>query len=448
MPQRNFLILLVMTAVSFACYVRGGQNPYTRYVASGLAAIDEDAATKVPDRELFNAAMQGMVEVLHRRGDVHSEFLTEEEADPLRAEIRQQFGGIGVRIRFVGEPPRLMIVGPPEPASPAARANLLPGDQILAIDDQPTAGMSMGAVLLRMRGQPGTSVRLTVEQEHEAEPRIVELTRELISIESILGDVHAKDGTWQFALTTDPRIAQVRITSFGDHTAEELTKVLDQLTAGGVQAVVLDLRDNAGGALDAAVAVCDLLLPGGKAVVETRGRDRSLQQKYVTTQGDKRFLNLPLAVIVNQNSASAAEIVAACLQDHGRAVVVGQRSYGKGSVQQLLPMESGKSLLKLTSASFWRPSGANIHRAPEAPESAKWGVSPNSGHEVSLSPDEYAVYRRYRVQRDMLGRDSGTEIEEPDEPDEPPVPDDFVDVQLKKAVDYLRGELERPGTTN
>jgi carboxyl-terminal processing protease len=215
------------------------------------------------------------------------------------------------------------------------------------------------------------------------------------------------------------------------------------LTAGGVQAVVLDLRDNAGGALDAAVAVCDRLLPGGKTVVETRGRDRSLRRHYVTTEGEKRFLRLQLAVIVNQNSASAAEIVAACLQDHGRALVVGQRTYGKGTVQQLLPMESGKSLLKLTSASFWRPSGANIHRVPDAEESAKWGVSPNPGYEVRLSPDEYAVYRRYRVERDMLGKDSGADTEEMGEPDEPPVPDDFVDVQLEKAVGCLRGEMEK-----
>jgi carboxyl-terminal processing protease len=186
-----------------------------------------------------------------------------------------------------------------------------------------------------------------------------------------------------------------------------------------------------------------LLLPGGKAVVETRGRDRSLRRLYVTTEGEKRFLNLPLAVIVNQNSASAAEIVAACLQDHGRAVVVGQRTYGKGTVQQLLPMESGKSLLKLTSASFWRPSGANIHRAPDAAESAKWGVSPDPGYEVRLSPDEYAVYRRYRVARDMLGQEIGVETVDVTEPDESPVPDDFVDVQLEMAVGYLRGDLEK-----
>ncbi len=440
MPQRNLLILLVMVAVSYACYVRGGQNPYPRYLASGLAAIDEEAIERVPDRELFNAAMQGMVEVLHRRGDEHSEFLTEEEADPLRAEIRQQFGGIGVRIRFVGKPPRLAIVGPPDPGSPAARANLLPGDHIRAIDGRSTDKMTMADVLHRMRGEPGTTVTLTIEPAHEPKPRTIELTREIVNIESIVGDVHGSDGKWQFALATDPRIALVRITSFGDHTAEELTRVIDGLTAAGVQAVVLDLRDNAGGVLDAAVAVCDLFLPGGEVVVELRGRNLPIDRRVTEDRG-KKFLKLPLAVLVNQNSASAAEIVAACLQDHGRAVVVGERTYGKGTVQQMLEMESGKSLLKLTSASFWRPSGANIHRTPDAPESAKWGVSPNPGYEVRLSPDEYAVYRRYRVERDLLGQDVGVETEDVTEPGEPQVPDDFVDVQLEKAVGYLRGTL-------
>ena len=443
MPQRNFLILVVMIAVSYVCHVRGGQNPYTRYVASGLAAIDEDAIDEVPDRDLFNAAMQGMVGVLHRHGDAHSEFLPQDEADPLRAEIRQQFGGIGVRIRFVGDPPQLTIVGPPDAGSPAARAILLPGDHIREIDGHPTSTMTLGEVLQLMRGQPGTVVKLTIERAHAATPRTVELTREIINIESIVGDVRSSDGRWQFALSADPRIALVRITSFGDRTAEELARVLDELKTGGVQAAVLDLRDNAGGALDAAVAVCNLFLPGEQFVVELRGRGSVADRRVTTNDGDK-YLKLPLAVLVNQNSASAAEIVAACLQDYGRAVVVGQRTYGKGTVQQMMEMESGKSLLKLTTAGFWRPSGHNIHRAPDTPESAKWGVSPDSGYEVRLSPEDYAVYRRYRAERDMQGQEIGVDREDIADSDEPPVPANYVDAQLDKAVAYLQGVLDRP----
>ncbi len=150
-----------------------------------------------------------------------------------------------------------------------------------------------------------------------------------------MGDVRGSDGKWQFALAEDPRVALVRITSFGDHTAEELSQVLDQLVSAGVKGVVLDLRDNAGGALDAAVAVCEPAAArrkagGGDCAAAIRRQHRRVRPR----KSEKRFLTLPLAVIVNQNSASAAEIVAACLQDHGRAVVVGQRTYGKGTVQQ------------------------------------------------------------------------------------------------------------------
>jgi carboxyl-terminal processing protease len=177
MPQRNLLILLAVTALSYACYVRGEQNPYARYASGGLETIDESALQHVPESELFSGAMQGMVEVLRRHGDEHSQFLSEAEADPLRSDIRQEFGGIGVRIRLVGNPPRLVIAAPPDPGSPAAHANLLPGDQILAIEGRSTEGMTMSAVLQAMRGEPGTVLELTVRHENGGESRTQKLTR-------------------------------------------------------------------------------------------------------------------------------------------------------------------------------------------------------------------------------------------------------------------------------
>jgi carboxyl-terminal processing protease len=400
MPRRSFLILLIATAVSYVCYARGDHDPYCRYVASGLAAIREDALDPAPSPDLFDGAMQGMVDVLRRRGDPHSQFLNAAEAGPLRNEIHQQFGGIGVRIGFEGDPPQLKIVGPIEPNTPAGRAKLLPGDRILQIDGQPTAGMNKRDVLALLVGEPSTSVRLTIRSQHESQARTIELVRDVIEIDSILGDRHGPDGHWLFALEDDPRIAQIRIVSFGDRTALEFATVLPQLLGNGVRAIVLDLRDNAGGSLGAAVAVCEMLLPAGKMIVETRGRGQTVRQTY-STKVDGKYYDLPVTVIVNQNSASAAEIVAACLQDHRRAVVVGQQSFGKGTVQQLLPL--GKSLLKLTWASFRRPSGANIHHTMGTPADAVWGVMPDTGYEHKLSPDEYAAYTAYRDQRDGNG---------------------------------------------
>ena len=437
MPQRNLVILLLVTAFSYTCYVRGGQNPFARYVAGGLEEIEEDSLEPVPGRELFDGAMQGMVDVLHRHGDEHSQYLPAEEADPLRSEIRQQFGGIGVQIRMAGDPPRLTISSPPEPGTPAARANLLPGDHIQAIDRQPTQGMDMVEVLNRVRGEPGTVVQLTIQSQHQKLPRTLDLVREIIHIKSVLGDMPAGDGTWRFVLPADPRIAHIRITLFGDRTPQELAEVLDRLLEQDVQAVALDLRDNAGGVLDAAVAVCDMFLPGNLEIVETRGKNGALRKRYETT-GAGLYLDVPLAVIVNQESASAAEIVAACLQDHRRAVVVGERSYGKGTVQQVVPL-AGKSLLKLTWASFWRPSGKNIHRMAGDPDHGEWGVVPNAGYERQLSSQQYVAYRKYRSQRDMVN--PNPPLAGDNQKDEP-TPAEFVDEQLALALKHLQGRLD------
>jgi carboxyl-terminal processing protease len=406
-------------------------------VAEGLSTIDESALDRVPDRELFDGAMRGMVGVLDRRGDPHSKYLNREDAEPMRTEIRQQFGGIGVRIGFEGEPPKLTIVEPPMLGSPASLKKLRVGDRILSIDGHTTAAMKMIDVLQLMRGKPGESVRLTVLSDSDTDPRTVDVVREVINIESVVGDRRSEDGGWHFRLEGDPRIAHIRVVSFGERTAEELKRVLEHAVAQGVQGVVLDLRDNPGGSLDASVAVCGHFLPAGKMVVQTRGRDGQVLHHYETVE-EGEFLDLPLVVMVNDQSASAAEIVAACLQDHGRAVVAGQRSHGKGTVQQMIPLETGESLLKLTWASFWRPSDAKIHRAVGEAESATWGVMPDAGLERPLTNAEREAYVTYRENRDKfqpvaLGADS--------ENNEESAPADFADVQLELATKHLRAQL-------
>ena len=344
-----------------------------------------------------------------------------------------------MRIRIGGEPPQLSIAGPPEPGTPAARANLLPGDEILSIGDRPTDGLSMAEVLRLMRGVPGTSIRLTVRHAGQTETQTVELVRETIMIDSILGDLRRADGSWEFQRPDDPRIATIRITTFANKTAAELGDVLARLQAQGMEAVVLDLRDNAGGALDAAVAVCDMFLPADDMIVETARRDHQLRDRYVAS-GNGRYQDLPLAVLVNGSTASASEIMAACLQDHQRAVIVGERTYGKGTVQELLPVESGRSLLKLTTASYWRPSGKNIHRMPSATPEDTWGVQPSAaGFEVPLTDQEYVAYREYRSQRDLLeGTPAAAGAGDAAEPG-------FSDRPLQEAVEYLQGQLDERG---
>ena len=231
--------------------------------------------------------------------------------------MRQQFGGIGVRIRILGDPPELVVVGAPDPGTPAARADIRANDRVLEIDGKSTTGMNMTEVLHLMRGQPGEPLRLLIRHADAAHPEVKELVREVITVDSILGDRRTAEGGWEFRLEADPRIAQVRVTTFGNKTAEELDRVLTRLTDEGVEAVVLDLRDDAGGSLDAAVAICDMFLPAGKKIVEIRGRDDVLEERYLSS-GSGKFAKLPLAVLVNAGSASASEI--------RRRLLAGQRS--------------------------------------------------------------------------------------------------------------------------
>ena len=183
-----------------------------------------------------------------------------------------------------------------------------------------------------------------------------------------------------------------------------------------------------------------LFRSGGLPIVTTRGRDKKIRDQYVSS-GRGIYTEIPVAVLINFNSASASEIVAACLQDYGRAIVVGERSYGKGTVQRLMRIESGRSLLKITSATYWRPSGINIHRMPGDEVDAQWGVSPNPGFEEKLDEAEYLNWRKFRRRRDVIGTaDNGTLAAQMDKEDGQ-LPVTFADRALKRAVDHFQKVL-------
>jgi carboxyl-terminal processing protease len=390
---------------------------------------------------LFEGAMEGMVAVLNERGDEHSQFITAQQAKLFREEIAQEIGGIGVHLRFEGDPPVLQVAGPPMPGKPAARAGIRGGDQILAIDGKPTAGLTprdFSEVLDRMRGKPNEPLQLTVLHAGETSPVVVELVRERLTLDSVRGDRLLADQTWRYQLEQDPRIALVRIISFGAKSVSELEELLPKLRADGVEAILFDLRDNPGGPLDAAVETCELFLPAEKVIVETRDREGE-PREIAVSQNDGPYLDIPLAVLVNRESASASEIVAACLQDHGRAVVVGERSFGKGTVQELLPIEAGASLLKLTRASFWRPTGKNIHRhgtdRAAVMDNPDWGVTPNMGFEVELPDEKFIELAKQRADRDVTVYDPAADPSV----DEPLFDDPALDV----AVAYLQEQLDQ-----
>lgn len=433
MSRRNFTVLLVSLAIGLLCYSRAERNPYARYASRAYRLVDENSLENPPDEELFSGAVRGMVAVLRERGDVHSGYLEPTTAAPLREEMRQQFGGVGVRVGLEGEPPRVVIVEPPQPGTPAYASPIRPKDLILTVDGFDTAGKGLQEVVSRMRGPVGEPVVVSVRHTDGTEESFT-LVREVIRVPSVVGDRRTADGGWRFPLEEDPRIALVRLTTFANRTVEELAETLDGLTESGVEALVLDVRGNAGGALDAAIGVSELFLPAGAAIVSTRGRDGEVGERFDTADNGPHP-RLPLAILINGDTASASEIVAAAMQDHDRAVIVGERSFGKGTVQQLLPLESGRSLLKLTAASYWRPSGENIHRLPGTADSEPWGVTPDNGYEVPLTDEELLAWYQWRRDRDLLAVEGAEQ-----EPAAGPLE---ADRALALAVGALQASLER-----
>ena len=453
MSHRNLLVLLTAITVSYTCHVRADRNSYGRYLTQALEAIDRWSLVPVPQSDLFESAMHGMVGELHKRGDQHSTFINARDATDFKADLEQEFGGVGVMISMEGKGDQRAIIAHPLLGAPAFEAGVRARDRILRIDGFETTGMTLYDIKHLMRGEKGEPVELTVLHEGATSPVTLTIVRDTINVPSVLGDHRLADGAWDFRLEQDPRIGYLQITSFANKTVDELDAALANLATQDVRALILDLRDNPGGALDVATEATDRFIPGGKTIVSIRGRDGPAQEEYISS-GQGVWLNLPMVVLVNRNSASASEIVAACLQDHGRAVIVGERTYGKGTVQQVLDIESGRSRLKLTVASYWRPNGKNIHRWREdAPTGEDWGVLHDDGFVVTLSKEEEErliearrrriLYNEAPAVDDISGDDTDGDNTDETEPaaDTPPslAP---VDLPLQKAVEHLQSQID------
>ena len=433
--------------------------------------VEANYVRPVSRRELLESALEGMLQQL----DPHSTYFSVNDAPGFRRQIEGEFGGIGIQVDVDPETLRLRVVAPMV-GTPAYDAGMLAGDQILEIDGQSAEGMSPDKAVEVLTGRPGTDVKLSVLHEGSEEPETITITRAIIKVPSILGDHRKPDDSWDFLIDKDRKIGYVRISSFIASSAEDLRKVLDQLQEQGMRGLILDLRNDPGGLLSAAVEVADLFLADGE-IVSTRGRNT--QPRTFRAQKDSPFEDVPMVVLVNQNSASASEIVSAALQDHHRATIVGMRSYGKGSVQNLFELDSGNSVLKLTVASYYRPSGENIHRFRNAKPTDQWGVKPDKDCEVKLTPREYVDWFRARRDHDLAAGHRRTPVETPkveaekteskkdaslvekkaeekpkSEPQkkeaEKPQPKagarrrpsgPMVDKQLEKALDVLRGKL-------
>ena len=433
MPIRNIVAITLIALVSLASYSVATKNRYARLFAETMELVEQEALREVPPEQLFDHAMDGMLGSL----DQHSTYISGEDFKVFEEDMQQEFGGVGMYVDVEPDTERLVVLAP-IPGTPAFQAGILSGDWIYSIDGQLTEGVDRNEAIKRMRGPAGQPVRVTVDRK--GEKLEFELVRKVIPVPSVHGDWRNPDGSWVFHLEDHPRIGYFRLLQFGTNTADELEQAIHQ-EQDRIDAIILDLRNNGGGLLDAAVRICDYFLPPGKKIVATRGRGGRLIDEHFSADEPLVSVGLPLVILVNRNSASASEIVTACLQDHHRAIVVGERTWGKGTVQNVIPLNKGHSAVKLTTASYWRPSEKNIDReVAEAmdPPSDAWGVIPNPDYQLEMSEEQVFEDARQRSMRDLQGLNNGhAPLTEDDESAEP-----WVDRPLQRAIQAIVDRLK------
>jgi carboxyl-terminal processing protease len=354
--------------------------------------IERNYVKDISRRELMEAAIRGMISKL----DPYSNYISPDEIGGFKTSVENQFGGIGIQITI--EEGALKVLSPLID-TPAYRAGIQAGDRITKIEGAATDGLSIDEAVRKLKGEVGTKVTLTFQHPGQSKGETVTLKREVVQVETVLGDQRDERDHWRFMFDDEHKIGYLRIAAFSGQTAKDVRNALEQLTAAKMKGLILDLRFNPGGLLTSAIEISDLFVAEG-VIVSTEGRNSP--KKVWNAKKEGTFTGFSVAVLVNRYSASASEILAACLQDHDVAVVVGERSWGKGSVQNVIELEDGKSALKLTTAGYLRPNGHNIHRFPNAKDTDEWGVKPNDGYEVKLSDAEMAKLMVYRRERDIL----------------------------------------------
>jgi len=320
-------------------------------LAEVIGLVRQDYVDKTDDHQLMTNAIRGMVGEL----DPHSAFMDAQEFEDLRIATEGNYSGIGVEVTV--EDDTLTVIAPLDD-SPAARAGIRPGDAILSIDGQLLRNEPLGVAITRIRGEPGTVVKLGIGRESLPQPLELAIERAVVSVHSVRYEM------------LEPGYGYLRISQFSETTGPDTqaaVRALEDGSGGRLRGLVLDLRNNPGGVLDAAVEVSDCFLESG-TIVSAEGRADESRFRMEAMKGDLSR-GTPIAVLVNEGSASAAEIVAGALRDNGRAKLLGQKTFGKGSVQTVLPLEDGQAL-KLTTSRYFTPSGVSIHERGIMPDVA------------------------------------------------------------------------------
>jgi len=382
-----------------------------------LAIVKKSYVEEVDTKKLVYGAINGMLASL----DPHSSFMPPDTFKELKLDTKGEFGGLGIEISI--KDGILTVISPIED-TPAYRAGMKPGDQILKIDDKFTKDLTIMDAVKKMRGVKGTKVTLTIMREGFEKPKEFPLVRDIIQVKSI-----------KFKMLDDG-YGYVRIAQFQEKTADDLQKALASLnetSKGKLKGLVLDLRNDPGGLLDQAVKVSETFLDEGKLIVYTEGREKDSQMKFNSRKGDKQP-NYPIVALINSGSASASEIVAGALQDHKRAVIMGVQSFGKGSVQTIIPL-SDNSGLRLTTAKYFTPSGRSIQAKGITPDIVVERI------EIAETEKKESMHLR---EKDLENHfENGKKDQAADTKDSLPLykTDEQVksDYQLLRALDLLKG---------
>ncbi len=426
---RNLLIYLLLLLAGARIAIGEAESPEAealpldelRTFTEIFAKIKSDYVEQVDDKELLENAIRGMLEGL----DPHSAYLDGDSYKDLQEGTSGEFGGLGIE---VGMENGLIKVISPIDDTPAQKAGIKAGDLIIKLDDRSVKGMSLNDAVDIMRGKPGDPITLTIIRESEERPLVITVVRDIIKTKSVRFE------------TLEPGFGYLRISSFQSHTVEGLRQAIDKLKKDNsekLKGIVLDLRNNPGGILNAAVGVSDMFLNKGM-IVYTEGRKKDSKLKF-NAKPNAKLPDVPLIVLVNAGSASASEIVAGALQDHGRGIIMGEKTFGKGSVQTILPMNNNAAL-KLTTARYYTPNGRSIQAS---------GITPDIIiDKVKISKIEEAFGTSVK-EADLIGHLDNGQAEAPvtegdeelkkDISEEETVPLSSRDYELYEALNVLKG---------
>jgi carboxyl-terminal processing protease len=410
-------------------FVRKLVDIHRQVVSNYVENVDED--------KLRDGAIDGMLNEL----DPFTIYVPPTRQEDFEAMLENSFKGVGIQLDQRSESGPVEVVTPID-GSPAFKAGVMPGDVILKVNGESIEGIRLPDIIKKITGPLGTEVRLSVRHIDGNEVEL-KMTREEIVVPVIKGYERLPNESWNYYVTTNPKIAYVRITQFTSDTAENLRNVLTPLLADGMKGLILDLRFNPGGRLEEAVGVVDMLVKQG-TIVTTKYRTRP--EKVITATGVGTLPYFPVIVLVNEHSASASEIVAGSLMDNHRALIVGERTYGKGSVQEVIPLDNKGGELKMTVAYYYLPSGRLVHRKKDATD---WGVQPQILVPMDEQTERKVMEQRYESEifkRPLPKPTTQTSTTTAANETTVNVPTSQpIDIQLSRAIDTMTGVLVLAG---